>query len=416
LNKKLNKLAFLIIPMIIGLSSKPCFSNSRLNFHQQIKQDLNVILVDISNHYVYLEEKNVDLACVREKYSKKINSLNTRNDTVIFFENLLNEFYDSHVHLNTNTKSSYRLSSPIYTSFNADKYIVSSVWSSQLENIESNILGAEILAFNQQTFDQEIKNFPILCADKNIPKVKEWIANKILAGKYNQKRKLSLKLVNSKIIHLDLDQLKLKANDTLLSAHESAGYGVIRINNSLGNNHLIAEFDKALDSLMDTKGLILDLRNTVDGGNSYVARGIMGRFIGQKMAYQNHRVMESYIQDVAVERSWIEYVSPREKYYAKPLVILAGRWTGSMGEGITIGFDGMNRAEIVGTEMERLAGAIEGFSFKHSTFGYMFSTEKLFHVNGSAREDFVPVHYVEQNQVAEDQMMEMAFKILNNNR
>lgn len=31
------------------------------------------------------------------------------------------------------------------------------------------------------------------------------------------------------------------------------------------------EFDKSLDELMDTRGLIIDLRNIVDGGNSYVA-------------------------------------------------------------------------------------------------------------------------------------------------
>jgi carboxyl-terminal processing protease len=404
--------AFFIPLLALLFMSQVHASDEKPSFKEKAIEDFNEIINDLKHNYVYLDKKNIDLSCIKRVYSKKLESVKTRNEKVMLFEYLLNEFYDSHVHLNTNTRESFRLSSPIYSEFKKNQAIISSVWISQIETIEENILGATITKFNEQPLDQAIEEFPVECADKDNPAVREWIANKILAGRYNQPRKLELKLVNNKSIALDLDTISLRANDSLLSAKEIDGYGVIRINNSLGNNHLIAEFDRALDGLMDTKGLILDLRNTVDGGNSYVARGIMGRFIGQKLAYQNHRVVESYVQDLPIERSWIEYVSPRGQHYTKPLVILAGRWTGSMGEGMTIGFDGMNRARVVGTEMERLAGAIEGFSFKHSTFGYMLSTEKLFHVNGTAREEFVPEHYVAQNQVATDQMMDTAIELL----
>lgn len=129
------------------------------------------------------------------------------------------------------------------------------------------------------------------------------------------------------------------------------GIGVIRINNSLGNNNLIAAFDQSLNGLMNMKGLIIDLRNTVDGGNSYVARGIMGRFINEQLPYQKHSLMEQYGDSPQVERSWVEFVSPRAQQYEKPVVVLVGRWTGSMGEGIVIGFDGMKRAKIVGSEI-----------------------------------------------------------------
>jgi carboxyl-terminal processing protease len=408
------KFKLFVIPLFaLSLAVQANVAQEKRTPSEEAAADLNEILNDIQQNYVYLDKKAIDLSCIKSVYSKKLESVQNRNDMIMLFEYLLNEFYDSHVHLNTNTRASFRLSSPIYSTLKNEQAIVSSVWTSQLEKLNENIVGARILEFNQQDFNLAIKQFPIECANKKNPEVREWIANKILAGRYNQPRELLLKLINGKTINLDLDKLRLKTNDTLLSTHQLDGYGVIRINNSLGNNRLITEFDKALDSLMDTKGLILDLRNTVDGGNSYVARGIMGRFISRKFAYQSHRVMESYVANLSVERSWVEFVSPRGKRYSKPLVILAGRWTGSMGEGMTIGFDGMNRAEIVGTEMERLAGAIEGFSFKHSTFGYLLATEKLFHVNGTAREAFVPEHYVVQNQVAEDQMMDKAVQLLN---
>jgi C-terminal processing protease CtpA/Prc len=43
--------------------------------------------------------------------------------------------------------------------------------------------------------------------------------------------------------------------------------GIIRINNSSGNTHIIGQFYKTLSKMMDTKGLIIDLRNTVGGVN-----------------------------------------------------------------------------------------------------------------------------------------------------
>jgi len=232
----------------------------------------------------------------------------------------------------------------------------------QTQNIKQNLIGAEIQKINGLAFNKAIEQFPTHCNDKKSKIVREWIANKILAGRYNESRVLSLKLTDNKTIEFDLDKVKIKKDDGLLNTTTKNGIGIIRLNNSLGNNGLISEFDKSLDQLENTKGLIIDLRNTVDGGNSYVARGILSRFITEQKPYQKHWTIEQYDGNTKVERSWVEYVSPRESQYKKPVVILVGRWTGSMGEGLAIGFEGMERAEIVGSEMERLAGEMNGLN------------------------------------------------------
>ncbi len=176
---------------------------------------------------------------------------------------------------------------------------------------------------------------------------------------------------------------------------------------------MITEFDKALYSLENTKGLIIDLRNTVSGGNSYVARGIMSRFIDKDLPYQKHVIHdESWDNQPKVGRSWVEYVSPRGKQYKNPVVILVGKWTGSMGEGLAIGFEGMERAQIVGTEMEQLAGAIYNFDFKYQKFGYQLSQEKLYHINGTPREKYIPTNYVKQTKTSKDEIMEKGVEII----
>jgi C-terminal processing protease CtpA/Prc len=73
------------------------------------------------------------------------------------------------------------------------------------------------------------------------------------------------------------------------------------------------------------------------------------------------------------------------------LVILVNRWTGSMGEGIAIGFDGMKRAKIIGDKMAGLLGAIYSYNCPETKIGFSIPVEKLFHVNGTPREDFKPM-------------------------
>ncbi len=379
----------------------------------KIKEDVNEIIADISQNYVYLQEKNIDLNCIKEHYEKQIPKIKTEDQIVLFFEYLLDEFYDSHLILNTNRSSSFRLFSPVYATLKSGKPIISNVWQTQIKDFEQNIIGAELLKINGVDFHVAIEQFPTHCNDKNSQNVREWIVNKILAGRYNQPRILTLKLENKKTIELDLDTLKSKLTSELLTSTKENGIGILRINNSLGNNNLIHVFDNALDKLMNSKGLIIDLRNTVDGGNSYVARAIMGRFIKEMKPYQKHWTTEQYGKNPKIERSWVEYVSPRKEHYKNPVVILVGRWTGSMGEGLAIGFDGMKRAEIVGSEMERLAGEMSGFSFKNQTFGYRLSTAKLFHVDGTPREKYVPTYYVKQSTTKKDETFEKAIELMN---
>ena len=402
----------LIFSFVILLSVS-C-ANSQVNKikHSEIEEDLNVLLADLSQSYAYLKEKNVDLNCIKAYYRKQIEGIKTEEEKVLFFEYLLDEFYDSHLILNTNRTSSFRLYSPLYVTVENGRIIVSNIWHTAIENPGKNIIGAEVKKVNGVDIEKAIKDFPTHCSDKSDREVKEWIANKILAGRYNEPRILSLELSSKNGIQLNLDDIEYKSSKELLTSRRENGIGIIRINNSLGNNSLIPEFDKSLNDLMDTKGLIIDLRNTVNGGNSYVARGIMSRFVNEPHPYQKHSMMEQYGDNPQVERSWIEYVSPRASQYDKPVVVLVGRWTGSMGEGIAVGFDGIRQAKVVGSEMERLAGEMSGFSFKNQAFGYRLSTAKLFHIYGTPREEYVPEVYVKQTTIEKDEILEKGLEVL----
>lgn len=130
-------------------------------------------------------------------------------------------------------------------------------------------------------------------------------------------------------------------------------------------------------------------------------------FVHKKQPYQlyeNHK------------NKYLGFVRPKKPFYDKPLYILVNRWTGSMGEGIAIGLNSMNRATIVGTEMARLAGGMKTINFKNHNYGFQVSFEKIFEVNGNPREHFIPGNYIEQTQTSKDEILEYTIEKINNSR
>ena len=379
----------------------------------QLIEDLDYLVSVLSEDYVYAKDKAVDWGCLQQHYKKKINEITSEEEEVLLFEFLLDEFYDSHVILNTNRNKSYRLHAPLYVVQVNQQFVIQSVWDETQAAFTFNLIGARILTFNGRTVQQLIDDFPVYCVDKSLPEVAEWLINKSLAGRYHERRILQVQLSDGQLKEIDLDECLIKKHTTLLETKKQEGMGIIRIHNSLGINDLVEQFDIALDELMDTEGLILDLRNTVDGGNSYVARGIMSRFISTSLPYQQHEYMEQYGQNPRVLRQWREYVVPRGKTYTAPLVVLVGRWTGSMGECLAVGLDGMDRAMLMGTEMERLAGEMEYMPFRNRNYGFRISTAKLSHIDGTPREKYLPPHYVIESDNTGPGLMPDAILLLN---
>ncbi len=146
---------------------------------------------------------------------------------------------------------------------------------------------------------------------------------------------------------------------------------------------------------------MLDLRNTPSGGNTTVARGIMGHFLREPRAYQMHR--NAYEEAVfGVPRQWVEYVLPREKPFAGRLVVLGGRWTGSVGEAVMIGLDAAADAHSIGTELAGLLGTLQTMDLGGSCAKLEFAWDRLFHVDGTPREDWRPRDRLAAGEVGPD--------------
>jgi carboxyl-terminal processing protease len=361
----------------------------------QYQEDFDYFWTTINDHYCYFDKKQTDWARVRQLYGAQLLGISTRAQFVRLLENALNELYDNHASLSTNLPDSRRLmptGTDLWARFEQGRPVVVAVRPGYGAERVGLRPGTELVALNDVPITQAIE--PLLGRSlKTVDEAARNLAlNSALAGDHRTPRKLTVRAHGrTRVLYPDKPtaQLEHRAAGPLLESRQLGTVGYIKINNSLGNNALIAAFDSTLDALANTTGLVLDLRETPSGGNSTVARAIMGRFITQEQPYQRHEFPAEKRQ-FGVRRSTLEIVSPRPRPYTRPLVVLVGHWTSSMGEGITIGFDAMRRATIVGTEMARLNGAITSYRLPNSTFGFNIPTERLYHVGGRPREEFVP--------------------------
>jgi len=392
---------------------------------KQYEEDFDYLWQAISEDYAYFDQKQTDWKKVREIYRPQINAVKTRSDFITLLESVLEELYDFHTHLNTNTPASPRLvpsGTDIWAEWVNGRALITEVRPGLFAQRTGVRNGMQLTAINGQPVDEAVTRRLGKSLRSQDQAAKNWALRILLAGRHNEKRSIEVTSGGERkvftVFTLD-DQSGGEAVQTrpLLEfrrLEEDLGY--IRINNSLGDTDLIKQFDIALGELRNTHGLILDLRDTPSGGNTTVARGIMGRFIRHDLAYQKHSIPAEE-RLYGTKRSWVELVSPRGAFsYSAPVVVLVDHWTGSMGEGIAIGMDGMRRAIIVGTEMARLVGATSGITLPNTGIGVHFPTEKLFHINGSPRENFVPPVHVnlllKLNRDVEDPILTQGLPVL----
>ena len=379
-----------VLCLICLFSSLHTFSQSFTN--KQYKEDYDYFWKSISDNYCYFEKKQIDWNSLKPIYSKLIDTVTSRNSFVSILEKALYELYDHHCSLHTNTKLSRRLvptGTDIWAEYKGEKPQIIEVRKGLGTEKVGIKAGMEVMAVNDVPVSEAI--LPSLGHTVNAES-KSFALRLLLAGDHATKRKITLKTTNGvPTFFPDQDGMMLE-NVEYTSEVESKEFneiGYIKINNFLYDNAIIPKFDSVLNSLMQKKAIIIDLRETPSGGNTSVARAILGRFINKEQFYQKHELYAEE-KETGIKRSWEEIVSPIGIAYLKPLVILADHWTGSISEGITIAFDGMKRATIIGTQLARLNGAVESFEMPNTKIGFNFTTERLYHINGTPRELYNP--------------------------
>ena len=393
---------------------------------QELKADFDFFWQNVSDNYAYLDAKATDWNKVRDVYQVQLAEVQTRAQFITLLEHAVEELYDPHVSLNTNLPSSPRLvptGADVWAEWHGDKAVVSEVKPGGSAEKGGLRAGMEILSINGVAVRQAVRQRLGRCLRRPDPAADNWALRALLAGRHDEPRQFIVRDGNQPPVFITPDDTARERSsdseddrpllrESVLRQDPRIGY--IRLNNSLGETKLIGQFDAALDRLKDTRGLVLDLRDTPSGGNTTVARGLLGRFIAQDVFYQRHD-SPAEMRAHGVQQKWVDIVSPRGPRYSGPVVVLVDHWTGSMGEGVAVGMDAMKRGVVVGTRMAGLNGAVEGVTLPNTGIGVNFPTERLFHVNGTPREAFTPpvlVNLARRDGPGRDAVLEAGMKVL----
>ena len=358
--------------------------------------------------YAYFAKRATHWAEACRQAQVEAAAVTTPRQGVTMLEHLVEALWDNHASLGVNTGISPWLvpsGSDMWLEQQGKDAIVTGVRRDGAADRAGIRPGDAILSINDLTWQDAAKARIRTGANDVSPERMAWALNAAAAGHRGQTRKIVL-VRSGKQMTFELGDpppLKIEAS---VSARMIDDIGYIRFNDSLGNSDTVAAFDAAVETMRAAKGWIVDLRDTPSGGSTDVAEPIMGRFVTKAASYQITQPMH--------EPAYTRQIDPRGPWtLSGPVAVLSGRWTGSMGEGMAIGFDGMNRGAVVGGPMAGLAGGIEVHKLPATDTDLRLPAYGLAHVDGTPRQYWSPKERVQPDPGgSEDPALARALQIV----
>lgn len=358
------------------------------------------VRTDFDLFYAYRDLRGFD----GDAYLDKVGALvSTAPDRETFRRHLNRATYaftDPHLGFGPFTADDFNIipsASDLQVGYEAGRYAILDVRAGSAAATAGLRPGWEVMAVNDGGIDPAAQAVFADLVDQPSDAQRAYGATLVSNGRREGDRHITVQKPDGSRLSLSLANPRLYAKSVMdspmvvtrrITASDGSDIAVIRINNRLGDNDLIADFDKVMAEVMDADALILDLRNTPSGGNAEVGRSIMGHFTTKVQPFQIHE-RPSLMREFSVPRRYIEQVFPREPVFNPDrTVVLGGYWTGSMGEGIVIGLDAMG-IRTIASDMGDLLGGMSNFSFADNTITLSIPTETLFHIDGTPREDFI---------------------------
>ena len=166
---------------------------------------------------------------------------------------------------------------------------------------------------------------------------------------------------------------------------------------------VVDAFETALEGLRDTAGLLLDLRGCMAVASD-ATELVLGRFVEERSRYASKAGREG----AGLETPWPVYVNARGPWpYEGRVVVLVDRFTAGAAEDLAVGLQGLGRASVVGTPTAGWTAHTRGFVLPNTRITVEVPHERLFGVDGLARERWVPDELLARDEDVEARAREV---------
>ncbi|MGE5722716.1 MAG: S41 family peptidase [Sphingomonadales bacterium] len=345
-------------------------------------QDFDELWRTLGERYCFLQDKSTDWNKVRALYRPLAVAAPDEAAFADVVRRVLAELYDAHTHLADPPDGAPRW--PLYDVLAeraaGGELRVAAVDEGSAAADAGLAIGDLILAIDGQPADAVVRSLSPRCLRAPDPAADAYAVNVAVAGRKGRPRRLTVRTGSAAPRELLLPLKPRPQRPDVEGRRLEGGIGHIAIR-SFGDTASVDAFDRALAELRDAPGLIVDVRGN-GGGDTAVARPIMGRFIADRRAYAQMRRRAG----AGLSQPWREYVDPRGPFtFTAPVVVLANHWSGSMAEGFPMGMRGIGRAAIVGTAMMGLGAAVYQVRLDRTGVQAQYSGEPVYDMQGRPR-------------------------------
>lgn len=345
----------------------------------------------IRDNYAYIDDLPGGVVPSSSQLNAERDAVRDHDSLLHYAEDMIAALADHHALTGASFKDDWGIV-PSYADIwivkNGDAYVVDAVKDGSVAAKAGVRVGERLVKADGQPIDAAVAAFWAGMGLQPVGERAPFAARVIATGRRDRARVLTFAGPKGERT-LTMDNLyKDQPDRPALTVTTAKGATTIRFNNSIGDTATIAAFDAAMARVPAKAPVVIDLTDVPSGGNSSIARAVMGWFMTRPMPYQMHQ-LPSEERETGIKRQWVEYVLPRPgKYHPGPVILRAGRWTGSMGEGMAVGFMALGKP-VCGGRMAGLKGAVYDFDLPKTGLRVKFPAERIYTVAGAPREKVV---------------------------
>lgn len=346
LKNRMGKIRRLIVPVVsllIILATATQFYTSGYSKYYWIKEGamsylskdiqdksyqeiLDYLYEYFAEEYPYVEYKNIDLSKIKKETQKELETIESDQNFILLVHKMFRKFQDGHLFVHIPHKSNKK-----------DKvYIDTGI---KPVNIKENCFIERILPDSPA---EEVGLKPgVQIIEVNKKSVNHWGRNFYGLGGDT----ITLTIIdfneNEKIIKINLPEKSWKKPTPVITHKRLKNdYGYIKIKwMAVDMFSFVPSFDKALEKLWDTRGLIIDIRDN-PGGAIILTDQLLGRFTKQKVNYGGINSRQGNFSPL--------YVMPRYPIYNTQVVLLINRGNFSAADFFAYAASHLNRIKLVG--------------------------------------------------------------------
>lgn len=355
----------------------------------------------IQENYACFKVKSIDWKRVRLFYQKRLAAADNDDDFYLLLFQLVNELKDTHSGLQNYKFPPLADATEVSTDlFEGKPFITQIAPGSEIANAGVKP-GWEILSVDGRTFAENMEaQRPFVRAFSSERAYRRHAARSLLSGPAGSDAILELRSPEGDRKQIALRRklgptmgplarnspVELTKRRYIDFGRHPSGLGYIRIRSFNGREDVVDEFDRALDQLKGTPGLILDIRDNTGG---YGQPKIVGRLLKKRVlaavAYIKNGPGED---DLEQRKSYLQPSGPWQ--YTRPVALLLNDVTGSAADLFACELRSAGRVLTVGTTTHGNLSGVSAFAVLPCRLvvrisnGYVADSKKrIIEVNGN---------------------------------